>query len=26
VKLIWEVPVETKEVSVPFEFGELQLP
>jgi len=26
VKLLWEVPVETKEISVPFEFTDLPLP
>jgi hypothetical protein len=26
VKLVWEVPVETKEVTVPFEFKDLPLP
>jgi hypothetical protein len=26
VKLLWEVPVETKEVTVPFEFADLPLP
>jgi hypothetical protein len=26
VKLIWEVPVETKEIGVPFEFTDLPLP
>jgi hypothetical protein len=26
VKLVWEVPVETREVVVPFEFVDLPLP
>ena len=26
VKLVWEVPVETKEINVPFEFTDLPLP
>ena len=26
VKLLWEVPVETKEIAVPFEFTDLPLP